>query len=222
MLTASCKGVSRVYQTSAGEVHAVRAADLAVAPGEFVALMGASGSGKTTLLNLMAGLDVPTSGEVTVQGQAIHLLSEEERARFRLEHIGVVFQDHNLLDPFTATENVMLPLQALGVDDTTARAEAAAALARVGIQELGDRRPRNMSGGQRQRVGIARCLVGGRKLVLADEPTGALDSENSRRLFELLASLAADGTAVLSATHDPLARDFASRTIEMRDGSLIR
>lgn len=211
-------GVTRTFQTSAETVHAVRDADLAILAGTFACVFGASGSGKSTLLNLIAGLDSATRGSVVVLGTAMDALNEDGRARLRLEHVGVVFQDDNLIEEFTAGENVALPLEVLGARQAEAASVARAQLARVGLDGLGRRLPAQLSGGQRQRVGIARALVGRRSLLLADEPTGALDSANSRALFALLRSLADEGTTVILATHEPLARAYADRIFEMVDG----
>lgn len=183
-------------------------------------LLGASGSGKTSLLNLIAGLDRPDSGSLIVKGRELAQLSEKELTAFRLAEMGVVFQDHNLIDEFTAIENVMLPLEVAGISTQDARTQALAQLDAVGLAGLENRMPNQLSGGQMQRVGIARALVGGRRVLLADEPTGALDSANSLALFETLSSLSAGGTAIILATHDPLAQDFASGVYTMTDGRL--
>lgn len=210
-----------MYGTKSGDVHAVRGVDLEVISGEFVAVMGASGSGKTTLLNLLAGLDVATSGEVTVCGHALNGMSEDERGQFRLRHLGVVFQDNNLLDEFSAVENVMLPMRALGVGREHAMREAMESLERMGVAQVAERRPEQMSGGQRQRVGIARALAGSKTLLLADEPTGALDATNSEALFGVLSGLTRQEVTVVVVSHDPMIKQFASRTVEMSDGRLI-
>lgn len=214
-----CSNLTRRYVTAAEVVVALDSVSLSVGAGEFVCVNGPSGSGKSTLLNLVAGLDRPDDGEVTVLDTRIDNRSEEARAAFRLEHIGVIFQDDNLISEFTALENVMLPLEARRRSD--ARAEALRALERLGVSDLSARRPSDMSGGQRQRIGIARAIVGDRSLLIADEPTGALDSNNSRALFASIAELCATGRSALVATHDPLAREFATRTIEMIDGRLV-
>lgn len=211
----------RVFTTGVESVVAVDHVTLAVRPGEFVCVYGASGSGKSTLLNLLAGLDVPDAGEVIIAGAALSRLSESKRARLRLESIGVVFQEHNLLDELTAAENVMLPLLARRMPKKVARDEAHTVLSLVGIDGLGDRRPREMSGGQRQRVGIARAFAGGRRLLLADEPTGALDAANSAALFDELRRVCDEkGFAAVVATHDPLARSRADRVLSMLDGTV--
>ena len=215
------RGVSRSFPTDGGTVRAVRAVDLLVQPGAFACVYGRSGSGKSTLLNLVAGLDVPDAGSVLVGGVDVTALDEEGRARLRLLHVGVVFQDHNLVEEFTAEENVALPAQAAGIPRGEALAQARAGLARVGLGGLERRLPTRMSGGQRQRVGIARALVGQRSLLLADEPTGALDSATSRDLFALLRELCDEGMTAVVATHDPLARDHAHTVYAMVDGCLF-
>lgn len=202
-------------------VVALDEVSLEVAPGEFVCVYGASGSGKTTMLNIMAGIDIADEGDVLIAGQSFSGLSEDARADIRLHHVGVVFQSNNLLPEFTALENVALPLMVRGLARDEAARRAEAALASVGLEGLGHRLPERISGGQRQRVGIARALAGEQRLLLADEPTGALDSENSRQLFELMRSLCDDrGTAVVLATHDPLALRFADSVYHMVDGAL--
>jgi len=199
-------------------IHAVRGASLTLSPGEFVLLLGASGSGKSTLIGLIAGLDVPDEGSIHVLGHDVGRMTADERARMRLEHVGLVFQDHNLIDEFTAVENVMLPLETLGWGATRSRTGALQVMDQVGIGDLAGRLPSQLSGGQRQRVGIARGLAGKRRVLLADEPTGSLDSDNARVLFAVLSDLCRGGATVLAATHDPAATDFADRILEIRDG----
>ena len=202
-------------------VVAVNDVSFAVRHGEFACIYGASGSGKTTLLNLVAGIDVADSGEVRVGDEVVSGQSEGRRADIRLHHIGVIFQTNNLMPEFTAQENVALPLMIRGSSRASAATAALAALTMVGLSDLADRLPAAMSGGQRQRVGIARALAGEQALIVADEPTGALDSHNSTQLFELLRSLCDErGTAVVLATHDPLARNFADSTYLMVDGTI--
>lgn len=216
---ASVEKVSKRYRSGVEAVMAVDEADFGVGPGEFACVYGTSGSGKTTLLNILAGIEVADSGSVVVAGESLVGQSETARADIRLHRIGVVFQSNNLLPEFTARENVALPLRVRGMARTEAEAAAETALGSVGLAGLGDRLPGRMSGGQRQRVGIARALAGGQPLLLADEPTGALDSENSRLLFGLMRALCDDrGTAVVLATHDPLAREFADSVYGMVDG----
>ena len=218
MLAISCRDLRRVYDDNGVAVDAVAGITLDVPPGCFVAVTGSSGSGKTTLLNLMAGLDVPTTGTVEVLGTNVGGLSEDQRASFRLSSLGVVFQDNNLLGDFNGLENVMLPLQAQGMKHAQAKTLAVQAMERLSVGELASRRPHQMSGGQRQRVGIARALVGDKKMLFADEPTGALDSENSNSLFDTFQKLSRDGVTVIVVSHDPEVRRYADRVMEMRDG----
>lgn len=212
--------VSRSYRSKAEVVRAVVSVDLEVHPGEFVCIFGNSGSGKTTLLNLIAGLDLADSGEIQVGEQRMSELGEDERARLRLTTLGVVFQDDALIAEFTAEENVALPLEARGVSFAYAVAEARGLLEQVGLGGLGRRLPENLSGGQRQRVGVARALAGGRMIVVADEPTGALDSKSSAELFQLIAELCQGGASAVVCSHDPLCRERADTAYEMVDGRL--
>ncbi|MFI7703427.1 ABC transporter ATP-binding protein [Nonomuraea sp. NPDC049480] len=200
-----------------GPVHALRGVSLEVASGELVAVMGPSGSGKSTLLNLAGGLDRPTSGSVTIEGR--DLAEVKDLAALRRGSVGYVFQDLNLIPSLTAAENVMLPRELDGVRTGRARAEALTALADVGAEEIADRFPEELSGGQRQRVAVARALVGDRRLVLADEPTGALDTATGDGILQLLRSRCdEDGVAVLLVTHEPRYAAWADRVIYLRDG----
>lgn len=215
-LTGACKA----YRSEAETVWAARDVDLAAGVGEFICIYGASGSGKSTLLNLIAGLDVADSGDIQVGDVDVGTASERQRSQLRLTTVGMVFQDHNLIEEFTAAENVALLLEAQGASATEARAEAVSLLRRVGIAELADRLPRQLSGGQRQRVGIARALTGKRAVLLADEPTGALDSAATRELFALIRSLCDDGILAVVCSHDPRCREYADRLYEVIDGRL--
>lgn len=183
-------GVSKSFGVGAGRVEALRNVDIEFSSSGLHALMGESGSGKSTLINLLAGLDVPDAGEIEVNGTCVSEFDEAARARHRLEHVSVIFQDNNLIAEMTNIENVALPLWARGQGRAQGRRAAADALARLGIDQLGDRRPSEVSGGQRQRVGVARALAGGQRVLLADEPTGALDSANSEELFKVFTALA--------------------------------
>ena len=212
------EGLSRCYESSSEVVWAVRDANFSVASGSFMCIFGASGSGKSTLSNLIAGLDVPSGGTVTIGRNEVSALNEDGRARLRLEHVGVIFQDNNLIEEFTAVENVMLPLEVRGRSAKEAKKDATAHLAAVGLAGLDNRFPAQLSGGQRQRVGIARALSGGRELLVADEPTGALDSINSRLLFALFRELCDGGTTVIVATHERMSQEFADVVFEMQDG----
>ncbi|SCE66584.1 putative ABC transport system ATP-binding protein [Micromonospora viridifaciens] len=212
------------YRThGAGEaaVHALRGVTLGVRPGELVAVMGPSGSGKSTLLNLAGGLDRPTRGEVYVENQQLHKLSKRQLAALRRRSIGYVFQDLNLLPSLTAAENVALPLELDGVGVRQARRLAVTALDEVGLAELGPRFPDEMSGGQQQRVAIARALVGERRLVLADEPTGALDSQTGEAVLRLLRTRVNTGAAGVLVTHEARHAAWADRVVFLRDGVIV-
>ncbi|ACU84487.1 ABC-type antimicrobial peptide transport system, ATPase component [Brachybacterium faecium DSM 4810] len=215
------RAVTRVHGHGAREVTALRGVDLAVQPGEFVALMGPSGSGKSTLLHLAGGLALPTSGEVLVDGKSLTGLSPAERAVLRRDVLGYVFQELNLLPGLTALENVAFPLELAGLRTRPARAAALGALAEVGIEELASRMPAELSGGQSQRVAIARSLVGPRRLLLADEPTGALDSMSGRDIIALLRGRADAGAGVVLVTHEPRFAAWADRTLQLRDGDVV-
>jgi putative ABC transport system ATP-binding protein len=213
-------GVSKTYQ--AGAPPALSDVSLSVAAGDVVAIMGPSGSGKSTLLNLVAGLDRPSTGQVAIAGRRIDRLSESALARFRARHVGIVFQFFNLLDDLTVEDNVLLPAQLAGASRRQARARAGELLARMGIAQYRDAYPARMSGGQRQRVAIARALVNAPELLLADEPTGALDSTTGHEIAGLLQEVNADGQTLVLVTHDrSLARRFAARTVQLVDGQLV-
>lgn len=212
--------VSLAYETPAERVVAAENVSLTVKAGELLAIMGTSGSGKTTLINVMAGLQLPDQGKVVVAGNELTSMSTRERAQARLRDIGVIFQDHNLIPEFSALENVALSMRAMGKSKSDADSEARELLRLVGLADTIDRRPAELSGGQKQRVGIARALSGGRKVILADEPTGSLDTTNSDAVFRLLKAVADRGVGVVVATHDPKIRDIATRTIHMEGGSL--
>jgi putative ABC transport system ATP-binding protein len=210
-------GVTRTY--SGNPAPALDAVTLAIAAGRTTAVMGPSGSGKSTLLNLLAGIDRPNSGSIVVAGVELTRLSETARARFRRMKVGVVFQFFNLLNNLTALDNVLMPAQLAGVDGKRARAAALDLLDRLGISALADRYPARLSGGERQRVAIARALVNAPALLLADEPTGALDSHAGEEVMGILADLARAGQAVVVVTHDRrLAAECADDLIELVDG----
>ncbi len=210
----------KAYRSAAETVWAARDVDFTARAGEFVCVYGASGSGKSTLLNLLAGLDLADSGEVRVGGVDVTAADEAQRASLRLRTVGVVFQEHNLIEEFTAAENVALPLEAAGLSVAEARGQALDQLSRVGLAGLEDRFPWQLSGGQRQRVGVARALTGQRSVLLADEPTGALDSAATKELFELFRNLCDDGVLAVICSHDPRCRDFADTVYEVVDGRL--
>jgi putative ABC transport system ATP-binding protein len=209
--------VTKTYQ--AGAPPALDEVSMSVAAGEVVAVMGPSGSGKSTLLNLIAGLDRPTSGTVTVAGRRIDNLGESALARFRARHIGIIFQFFNLLDDLTVQDNVLLPAQLGGASRRLARARAHEVLERMGIDQHRNAYPARLSGGQRQRVAIARALVNSPHVLLADEPTGALDTTTGAEIGALLRELNAAGQTLVLVTHDPaLAALYAARTVHIVDG----
>jgi putative ABC transport system ATP-binding protein len=213
------EAASKTYE-SAGP-PALDNVDLAIREGESVAVMGPSGSGKSTLLNLVAGLDRPTAGSVEVAGTTLDGLSEKALARFRRATIGVVFQFFHLLDDLTARDNVLLPAQLAGMPRAAARARADQLLDSLGLGPRADAYPARLSGGERQRVAVARALINRPPLLLADEPTGAVDAKAGAQVLELLRDLNQGGQTILLVTHDPvLARGAATRTVEMSDGRL--
>ena len=215
------RGVSRLYGSGASEVHALRDVDLCVTVGELVAVMGPSGSGKSTLLTIAGSLEDPSGGEVTVCGYPLASTSPNDRARLRRRTIGYVFQDFNLLAGLTAAENVGLPLELDGVGVRAARTVALAVLDELGLAGHADRYPDDLSGGERQRVAIARAVVGDRRLILADEPTGALDSVNGEAVMRLLRTACRRGVAGIVVTHDAQLASWADRIVFLRDGRVV-
>jgi putative ABC transport system ATP-binding protein len=213
--------VSRVHGEGETQVHALRSVSFTAHAGELVAVMGPSGSGKSTFLTLAGGLDQPTSGSVLVEGVDLALLSGAALARTRRTSIGYVFQDFNLIPALTAVENVALPQELDGRSGRTARAWAVAALEEVGIADLADRFPDEMSGGQQQRVAIARAVVGERRLILADEPTGALDTETGEEILQLLRARCDAGAAGVLVTHEARHAAWADRVVFLRDGVVV-
>jgi len=213
--------VSRVHGSGATEVHALRDVSFAAYAGELVAVMGPSGSGKSTLLTLAGGLDTPTSGLVHVEGQDLGGLGASGRARLRRTSIGYVFQDFNLIPALTAAENVALPRELDGERTGVARRLAREALTEVGLGDLGDRFPDQLSGGQQQRVAIARAIVGERRLILADEPTGALDTETGEEVLQLLRARCDAGAAGVLVTHEARHAAWADRVVWLRDGVVV-
>ena len=217
----SAESVRKCYRTGAGEVWALRDVSLDVAEGEFVAVMGPSGSGKTTLLNCLSGLDSVDDGKVFLDGRSIHELADAERTRQRASSMGFVFQAFNLIPVLTAAENVEVPLLLAGVKPRVARTRAVETLERVGLGGRVDHRPSELSGGEQQRVTIARALAGHPRVVWADEPTGALDSESSGEVMDLMNQLHREGLTLMLVTHDPAVGAQAQRMIRMRDGRII-
>jgi putative ABC transport system ATP-binding protein len=214
-------GVDRVHGEGETAVHALRDVSLAVRAGELVAVMGPSGSGKSTLLTLSGGLDQPTSGTVLVEGFDLAELGTKGRARIRRTSVGYVFQDFNLIPALTAVENVALPRELDGERASTARAAALTALEEVGLADVAERFPDEMSGGQQQRVAIARAVIGERRLILADEPTGALDTETGEDILRLLRSRCDRGAAGVLVTHEARHAAWADRVVFLRDGVVV-
>ncbi len=215
------RNVYRVHGTGETAVVALRGVTLTVAPKELVAVMGPSGSGKSTLLNLAGGLDRPTDGEVIVDGTSLGECGSRALAALRRKRVGYVFQDLNLLASLTAVENVALPLELDGIGVRGARRVALDALSEVELDGLAERFPDELSGGQQQRVAIARALIGERRLILADEPTGALDSQTGEAVLRLLRSKVDDGAAGVLVTHDARHAAWADRVVFLRDGSIV-
>jgi putative ABC transport system ATP-binding protein len=213
--------VSKIYGSGAAEVHALRQVDLAVRRGELVAVMGPSGSGKSTLLTIAGSLEVATSGEVTIAGVTLSTLVSDDRARLRRRTIGYVFQDFNLLPGLTALENVALPLELDGTRARRARRTALTALDDLGLADRAGSFPDDLSGGERQRVAIARAVVGDRQLMLADEPTGALDTVNGEGVMRLLRAACQRGVAGIVVTHDAQLAAWADRIVFLRDGRVV-
>ncbi|WJZ01383.1 ABC transporter ATP-binding protein [Corynebacterium freiburgense] len=214
------ENVTRLHNDGPNTIHALDQVSLTVDYGELVAIMGPSGAGKSTLLNVAGTLDTPTNGRILIEGKDVSTLSPRQRAHVRREHVGFVFQDFNLVPTLTIAENVALPLELGKTSRTQARVLALEALQEIGMPEIADRFPSEVSGGQRQRVAIARALVGGRKLILADEPTGALDTNTAESVMQLLRTRVDQGAAGLLVTHEPRFAAFADRVIYLRDGKI--
>ncbi|HLT19960.1 MAG TPA: ABC transporter ATP-binding protein [Thermomicrobiales bacterium] len=215
-------GVHKIFDTGAVRVHALRGIDFRVYPGEMVAVMGASGSGKTTLLNCLSGLDTVTEGVVRINGTDLADLADDERTDYRAKNMGFIFQTFNLLPVLTAVENVELPLVVSGTRPSVAREKAMAMLEQVGLADWANHKPAELSGGQRQRVTVARALVNEPAIVWADEPTGALDSENASEIMNLMRDLnRRNGQTFLIVTHDPRVAAVCERLVRMRDGEII-
>lgn len=221
MTALELRRVSKVYGEGATEVQALCDIDLVVDPGTLVAVMGPSGCGKSTLLTIAGSLEDPTRGEVLVDGCALSTMSRNDRARLRRRSIGFVFQDFNLLAGLTAVENVALPLELDGVAARTARVAGMEALAALGLIDRAGRFPDELSGGERQRVAIARAVVGERHLLLADEPTGALDSVNGEAVIRLMRGACQRGVAGVVVTHDAQLASWADRVLFLRDGRVV-
>jgi putative ABC transport system ATP-binding protein len=213
--------VSKVHGSGPTEVHALREVDLTVDRGELVAVMGPSGSGKSTLLTLAGSLEEATSGEIQVDGSEISGMSLDDRARLRRRSIGYVFQDFNLLAGLTAVENVALPLELDGIPSSQAKDAAYEALRSLGLEDRAAHFPDDLSGGEQQRVAVARAVVGNRRLLLADEPSGALDSVNGEAVMRLLRDACRRGMAGVVVTHDSQLAAWADRVVFLRDGRMV-
>jgi putative ABC transport system ATP-binding protein len=214
-------GLRKTFEAENAPVRALRGVDLTVERGEFIAVMGPSGCGKSTLLNLVAGLDVPDEGEITVAGEAVTGRTEDDLARMRRKHMGIVFQFFNLLEGMTVLENVVLPSVIAGRRRKMAETRARDLLDLLGIGDKASAVPGVLSGGQRQRLAIARALANSPTLLLADEPTGALDSAGGAEIIELLRRLHASGQTIILVTHDPAVAAAAGRIVRMRDGRIV-
>jgi putative ABC transport system ATP-binding protein len=215
------RGVTKVYGDGAAEVHALSNIELSVDAGSLVAVMGASGSGKSTLLTIAGSLEDPTSGEVYVGGRPLTSLSRNAKAQLRRQSIGYVFQDYNLLAGLNAVENVALPLELDGVSARKAQKATLEALEDFGLADRASHYPDQLSGGERQRVAIARAVVGGRQLLLADEPSGALDSTNAESVMRLILAACHRGLAAVVVTHDAQLASWADRVVFLRDGRIV-
>ena len=221
MTALELRQVSKLYGEGPSQVRALDSVDLSVGYGALVAVMGPSGSGKTTLLTIAGTLEDPSSGEVVVGGRPVARLSHNDRARLRRRSIGYVFQDFNLLAGLTALENATLPLELDGNSAKVARIPGLEALERLGVADKADRFPDDLSSGERQRVAIARAVVGDRRLLLADEPTGALDSVNGEAVMRLLRAACKNGVAGVVVTHDAQLASWADRVVFLRDGRVV-
>ena len=214
--------LSKTYTDGRREINVIKQLDLQVEQGELLAIVGQSGSGKSTLLHLVGGLDEPTEGTVTVQGQNIHDLSAKQQGRFRNEHLGFVYQFHHLLPEFTALENVAMPLLMVNKPVTEARDKAMALIESVGLEDRATHKPGELSGGEKQRIALARALVCDPACVLADEPTGNLDAKTANKTFELMLSLNESlGTCFVIVTHDQQLASQMNRTLVLESGKLV-
>ncbi|MDG2031224.1 MAG: ABC transporter ATP-binding protein [Phycisphaerales bacterium] len=222
MALIECRQLSRIYHRGTEEIRPLDAMDLDIDSGDFVALMGPSGSGKTTLLNLLAGIDRPTSGSLTIDGQAIHEMSRGQLAAWRATNVGYIFQLYNLVPVLTAYENVELPLLLQPISRQERHQRVSAALDVVGIADRHAHYPRQLSGGQEQRVAIARAVVTEPTILLADEPTGDLDRESATSVMNLLSSLNKEhGRTIVMVTHDPKTTNWSDTTLHLEKGKLI-
>ncbi len=221
MAALELKGVSKSYGEGSAQVRALHEVDLVVAEGELVAVMGPSGSGKSTMVTIAGTLEEPTSGDVLIADEPVSRMSRNDRARLRRRSVGFVFQDFNLLAGLTAAENVSLPLELDGVSAKAARVDALAALSTLELADRADHFPDELSGGERQRVAIARAVIGDRRLLLADEPSGALDSVNAEGVMRLIREACRGQVAGIVVTHDAQLAAWADRVVFLRDGRVI-
>ncbi len=216
------KDVTKIYPMGDVLVNALAGVSLEIQKGDFVAIIGASGSGKSTLMNMVGCLDLPTAGSVYLKGVDVTKLSESRLATFRGKTIGFIFQQYNLFPTLSALENVMLPLELQEVDDAYAKDRASKVLKLVGLGDLFKNLPSQLSGGQQQRVSIARCLAADPEIILADEPTGALDSKTGKELLELLHKFWKEGKTIIMVTHDLHLAKYAHTIIELKDGLVVK
>lgn len=223
MAILTVSGLSKIYTSRFGtnKVQALDGVSFEVEKGEYVAVMGESGSGKTTLLNILAALDRATSGEVTVDGKDLSKIKDDEISAFRRDNLGFVFQDFNLLDNFSVKDNILLPLVLLGMDVGEMKKRLAPIAESLGIAQLLEKYPYEISGGQKQRTAVARAIITQPKLILADEPTGALDSRSTDSLLDIFAQLNAQGQTILMVTHSTKAASRAGRVLFIKDGALF-
>ena len=221
-IVVSCKDLIKTYQQGLIEVHALADVDLDIERGDFVCLSGPSGSGKSTLLNMIGGLDLPTSGEISIDNERIDLMNKSELAEMRLHKIGFVFQAYNLIPVLTAQENVEMVMQMQGVKKSERHQLSREILNEVGLQGLESRTPAELSGGQQQRVAVARAIVAKPSLVLADEPTANLDSINAGKLLDIMRAMNQQhNTTFIISTHDPMIMERAKRLIKLHDGKIL-
>lgn len=221
-MTISLKNVTKEYYMGDTIVHALAGINLEIAAGELTAIMGPSGSGKSTLMNILGCLDVPSSGSYIIDGQEVGTLNDDELAVTRNKKIGFVFQNFNLLPRMSALQNVALPMVYAGVAKKARMETAARALAMVGLEDRKDHRPNELSGGQRQRVAIARSLVNDPAIIMADEPTGNLDTKSGNEIMEIFCNLNSQGRTIILVTHEPEIAAFTRRILHVRDGRIVR
>jgi len=214
--------ITKTYYTKTARHEALRPTTLSVHEGEFVSIMGPSGAGKSTLLNLLSTIDQPTDGSILINGADVTAMKEKQLARFRREQLGFIFQDFNLLDTMTVRENIALPLSLANIDKKMILERVDRVAHQLGIQDLLDKRPVELSGGQKQRTAAARAIIHDPSLILADEPTGALDSKSATGLLEAMQSLNDEGATILMVTHDPMTASYAERILFVKDGELLK